>query len=153
MRVIERTIEHPKDEGVILEYVNWTKDFEEIKEYVKRKGDTIIGYTQRGDSVSIRIEDILYYETVDGNAFAYTAEQVYKLDGRLYQVEEAVKRSYICRASKAMLVNMDKIELVRTALNGRLYAKMENGEEILVTRKYAKEVEDYFMREEDNEGV
>ena len=153
MRVIERTIEHPKDEGVILEYVNWTKDFEEIKEYVKRKGDTIIGYTQRGDSVSIRIEDILYYATVDGNAFAYTAEQVYKLDGRLYQVEEAVKRSYICRASKAMLVNMDKIESVRTALNGRLYAKMENGEEILVTRKYAKEVEDYFVREEDNEGV
>ena len=37
MRVIERTIEHPKDEGVILEYVNWTKDFAEIKEYVKRK--------------------------------------------------------------------------------------------------------------------
>ena len=25
--------------------------------------------------------------------------------------------------------------------------------EILVTRKYAKEVEDYFVREEDNEGV
>ena len=65
MRVIERTIEHPKDEGVILEYVNWTKDFEEIKEYVKRKGDTNIGYTQRDDSVSIRSEDILYYETVD----------------------------------------------------------------------------------------
>ena len=44
MRVIERRIEHPKDEGVILEYVNWTKDFAEIKEYVKRKGDTITGY-------------------------------------------------------------------------------------------------------------
>ena len=67
MRVIERTIEHPEDEGVILEYVKLTKDFAEIKEYVKRKGDTITGYTQRGDSVSIRIEDILYYETVDGS--------------------------------------------------------------------------------------
>ena len=90
---------------------------------------------------------------MDGNAFAYTADELYKLNGRLYQVEEDVKRSYICRASKTMLVNMDKIESVRTALNGRLYAKMENGEEILVTRKYAKEVEDYFVREEDNEGV
>ena len=35
MRVIERTIEHPENEGVILEYVNWAKDFAEIKEYVK----------------------------------------------------------------------------------------------------------------------
>lgn len=153
MRVIERTIKDPADEGVILEYVKLTKDFAEIKEYVKHKGDTITGYTQRDDCVFIRIEDILYYETVDGNAFAYTAEQVYKLNGRLYQVEEAVKRSYICRASKAMLVNMDKIQSVRAALNGRLYAKMENGEEILITRKYAKKVEEYFMREADNEGV
>lgn len=33
------------------------------------------------------------------------------------------------------------------------YAKMENGEEILITRKYAKEIEDYFMKEDDNERV
>lgn len=153
MRVIERTIEHPEDEGVILEYVKLTKDFAEIKEYVKHKGDTIMGYTQDNVCVSIRIEDILYFETVDGNAFAYTADELYKLSGRLYQVEEDVKRSYICRASKTMLVNMDKIQSVRTALNGRLYAKMENGEEILITRKYAKEIEDYFMKEDDNERV
>ena len=153
MRVIERTIEHPEDEGVILEYVKLTKDFAEIKEYVKHKGDTIMGYTQDHACLSIRIEDILYFETVDGNAFAYTADELYKLNGRLYQVEEDVKRSYICRASKTMLVNMDKIESVRTALNGRLYAKMENGEEILITRKYAKEIEDDFMKEDDNERV
>lgn len=153
MRVIERMIQHPSQEGVILEYFKFTKDFAEIKEYVKHKGDTIMGYTQDNACVSIRIEDILYFETVDGNAFAYMADELYKLNGRLYQVEEDVKRSYICRASKTMLVNMDKIESVRTALNGRLYAKMENGEEILITRKYAKEVEDYFMKEDDNERV
>ena len=68
-------------------------------------------------------------------------------------VEEKVNKRNICRASKTMLVNVEHIISVRTALNGRLYARMENGEEILVTRKYAKEVEDYFVREEDNEGV
>ena len=36
-----------------------------------------------------------------------------------------------------MPVNVDRITSVRTALNGRLYAKMENGEEILITRRYA----------------
>ena len=41
-----------------------------------------------------------------------------------------------------MLVNVDHIISVRTALNGRLYARMENGEEILITRRYAKEMED-----------
>jgi len=34
-------------------------------------------------------------------------------------------------------VNLRKIQSVRTALNSRLYAKMPNGEEVLVSRKYA----------------
>lgn len=52
-----------------------------------------------------------------------------------------------------MLVNTDHIISVRTALNGRLYAKMENKEEILITRKYAKDVAQYFMEEEDDERI
>ena len=58
MRVIERMIQHPSQEGVILEYFKFTKDFAEIKEYVKHKGDTIMGYTQNNACVSIRIEDM-----------------------------------------------------------------------------------------------
>ena len=50
-----------------------------------------MGYTQDNACVSIRIEDILYFETVDGNAFAYTADELYKLSGRLYQVEDLEK--------------------------------------------------------------
>ena len=42
---------------------------------------------------------------------------------------------------------------MRTALNGRLYAKMENGEEVLITRKYAKEVAHYLMEEESDERI
>ena len=49
-----------------------------------------------------------------------------------------------------MLVNVEHIISVRTALNGRLYARMENGEEILITRRYAKEVEDCFMEDGDD---
>lgn len=154
MKIVERIIENSNDEGVILEYVTFTKDFAEIKEYVQHKGDTIIGYGEKKEWIPIRIEDILYYESVDGIVFAYTDSDVYKIKGKLYQVEEKIKRSYICRASKSMLVNMNCIESVRTALNGRLYAKMENKEEILITRKYAKMVANYFFREdEENERI
>ena len=59
----------------------------------------------------------------------------------------------ICRASKTMLVNVEHITSVRTALNGRLYARMENGEEILITRRYAKEIEDCFMEDDDDERI
>ena len=153
MRVTEKLVKNPEEEGAILEYIKLTKDFEEIKEYVQYKGNTLTGYKQTKEKVSVRIEDILYFETVDGLVFAYTVDSVYEMKGRLYQVEEKVKRRNICRASKTMLVNVEHISSVRTALNGRLYARMENGEEILITRRYAKEIENCFMEEDDDERI
>ena len=137
MRVTEKLVNSPEEEGVTLEYIRLTKDFEEIKEYVQHKGDTLTGYRQTKEKVSFRIEDVLYFETVDGLVFAYTVDSVYEIKGRLYQVEEKINKRNICRASKTMLVNVEHIISVRTALNGRLYAKMENGEEILITRRYS----------------
>ena len=153
MRVTEKLVKSPEEEGVTLAYIRLTKDFEEIKEYVQHKGDALTGYTQNKERVSVRVEDILYFETVDGRVFAYTVNSVYEIKGRLYQVEEKVSRRTICRASKTMLVNVEHITSVRTALNGRLYARMENGEEILITRRYAREIEDCFMEEDDDERI
>ena len=101
MRITEKLVNSPEEEGVTLEYIKLTKDFEEIKEY------------------------------------AYTVDCVYEIKGRLYQVEEKVNKRNIYRASKTMLVNVEHIISVRNALNGRLYARMENGEEILITRRYS----------------
>ena len=74
MRVTEKLVKSPDEEGVTLEYIRLTKDFEEIKEYVQHKGDTLTGYKQTKEKVSVRIEDILYFETVDGRVFAYENE-------------------------------------------------------------------------------
>ena len=153
MRVTEKVVNSPEEEGVTLEYVRLTKDFEEIKEYVRHKEDTLIGYKQTKEKASVRVEDIFYFETVDGMVFAYTVDSIYEIKGRLYQVEEKVNKKNICRASKTTLVNVEHIISVRTALNGRLYARMENGEEILITRRYAKEVEDCFMEDEADERI
>ena len=59
--------------------VNITKNFEEIKEYVQHKGETLIGYKQTKEKASVRVEDILYFETLDGRVFAYTVECVYEI--------------------------------------------------------------------------
>lgn len=43
MNITEREIDDPEKEGVILEYVNFTKEFAEIKEYVRSKGESYPG--------------------------------------------------------------------------------------------------------------
>lgn len=58
MRVTEKLVNSPEEEGVTLEYIRLTKDFEEIKEYVRHKGETLGGYKQTKEKVSVRIEDL-----------------------------------------------------------------------------------------------
>ena len=60
MRVTEKLVKSPEEEGVTLAYIRLTKDFEEIKEYVQHKGDTLTGYKKARERASVRIEDILY---------------------------------------------------------------------------------------------
>lgn len=125
MNIAEREIDDPEKEGVILEYVNFTKEFAEIKEYVRSKGESIRGYTEKKECVSIRTEDILYFEAVQNKVFAYTSNKFYEIKSRLYQLEEKITRKCMKRASKTTIVNADRIVSVRTALNGRLYVRME----------------------------
>lgn len=134
-QVLDRTLE-----GVTLSYVEFTKDFADIKEYVLRKGRTIPGTTGEKESVKIPLDDILYFEAVGELVFAYTQGNVYEIKQRLYQLEEKLLTEKFYRASKSMLVSIYRILSVRPALNGRLYAKMENGEDVLISRNYAKQI-------------
>lgn len=140
MKLIKKRVERPQEVAITISYMNWTERLEEIENYILGTNKHITGYGSNREMIPIRIEDILYFEAVGELVFAYTKEQVYEIKMRLYQIEESLKEDKMKRASKSILVNIRKIMSVRPALNGRLFAKMENDEEILISRQYAKEV-------------
>ncbi len=152
MRVRKQIVEDPSKEGVTLEYVSFTREFAEIRDYVLRKGESMTAYTQEREAVRIRIEDILYFEAVGELVFAYLETQIYEVKLRLYQIEDRLRGANILWASKSVLVNLEHILSVRPALNGRLYARMENGEDILISRNYAKQIARHIM-EDTNETI
>lgn len=152
MRLREKVVQDYEQEGVTLSYVEFTKEFQEIRDYVTHKGERITAYSEKNEAVSVRVEDILYFEAVGELVFAYLENRMYEVKLRLYQVEEKIKMESIMRASKSVLLNLEHIVSVRPALNGRLYAKMENGEEVLISRKYAKQVAKYIMEDEEYGG-
>lgn len=142
MKLIRKQIDPIEEEAVILEYIEWTSEWENLSDYIEGKKRQIIGYGTKKEMYSIQLDDILYFEAVGDLVFAYTGDQVYEIKMRLYQVEDIVQQNGILRASKSFLVNVRKIEKVRSVLNGRFMAVMENGEEVLITRHYAREVMD-----------
>lgn len=140
MQFLKRKVQEKKDEAIILQYTSWTESLEDISNYILGKGKQITGYKENREMHQIKVADIFYFEAVGELVFAYTRNQVYEIKMRLYQVEENTRSDRMIRGSKSVIVNLKHIESVRPALNGRLYAKMENGEEILISRQYAKEV-------------
>lgn len=115
------------------------KDGEEHKSDIPADKNlkNIEAFGEHDCKVQLKLDEILYFEADAEQVFAYTADEIYQMKLRLYQVESISKTAGIIRASKSYLVNLNKIQSVRTALNSRLYAKMPNGEEVLFSRKYA----------------
>lgn len=147
MTVREQIVKDRAQEGVTLSYVEFTSEFEEIREYVLHKGEKLTVYAEGKEAVNIRVEDILYFEAVGEYVFAYLEEQMYEVKLRLYQVEEKLKTTSFLRASKSVLMNVNHIVSVRPALNGRFYAKMQNGEDVLISRNYAKQITKRIMED------
>ena len=121
----------------ILDVKNVTEAVVEQKEEKKDNTPKIEGFGDHDSRVKISLNEVLYFEADAEQVFAYTNEEIYNIKMRLYQVEEISQVAGIIRVSKSHLVNVKMIQSVRPALNSRLYAKMPNGEEILVSRKYA----------------
>jgi len=139
MQVLIRKILNKEDERVVIECVEMTKEFEDIKDYALTKGSVITGYIQ-DVAFQLNLYDVLYFEAVGEQVFAYTADELYSIKMRLYEVEALYQKLKFARCSKSFIINLTQIDSFRPALDSRLYAKMKNGEEIIVSRMYAKEL-------------
>ena len=81
-------------------------------------------------------KEILYFESVDDKVFAYTKDEVYETKSKLYMLEEELPADVFFRASKAVIVNIDKIDSLSPAFGGRFEAVLENGYKVIISRNY-----------------
>ena len=102
--------------------------------------EKIIGYGDHRDMYQLQMDDILYFEAVGERVFAYTAEQVYEVKKRLYQIEETAGRFDFIRASKSLLVNANRISSMASVAGSRGKIMMDTGEAVIASRMYYKPV-------------
>lgn len=86
-----------------------------------------------------KLDDIYYVESVDKKTFIYTKSECYQTKKRLYELEGELNMNFL-RCSKSMIVNIRKIKFVRSELNGRMCAQLLNGEAIVISRSYVKDL-------------
>ncbi len=126
------------EEELILRYIEKTPRVQRILEAIQGTELKLIG-KKGSDTVTLNPSDILYIESVDERIFAYTKGDVIRLDGTLYSIMEQLSDVRFFRCSKSMIINVEKVERLKSISSNRIDATMEGGEHILISRTYASD--------------
>lgn len=149
MKYTIRQITEGEDE-IIFKYRRMTPDIERILNFINGSNRKLSGW--KGKTLTlIDPNTILYIESVDGKVFAYTQEDVLQLDSPLNQLERLLTDINFFRCSKSMIVNINKVESLKSLPSNRIDASMCNGEHIMISRTYASDFRKRLKRGVDNE--
>lgn len=116
-----------------------SNEITEIVRFVKSRQGQLAGIIE-GSQYEIPVSDVFYIEGVDNRVFIYCEKQVYETRQKLYELEEVLKEKHFLRVSKSVLLNLMKIESIKSSLNSRFIALLQSGEQIIVSRKYVPEL-------------
>ncbi|WP_321003100.1 LytTR family DNA-binding domain-containing protein [Eisenbergiella porci] len=135
MRVTVERIGREKEEQVLIQCYEVTESIREIERFVKLRQEKLEGY-DADRMYCIPLSDVYYAEAVDNRLYIYTEKNVYELKMKLYAFEENYCSGEFFRCSRTAVVNLMRVSYLRPGLNGRLSARLTNGEDIIISRKY-----------------
>jgi len=101
--------------------------------------------------IFLRPEEVYYFENVDGVTFAYLKEKVARVGISLRDLAFSYEKRGFFRCSKSMVINIRKISYLKSEPGNRIRATMENGEQVMISRKYAKELRNILRGGEDED--
>ena len=137
MKYTIEQIRNGEDE-LILRYRRLNTEVEAVLQFMNAPAKKLIGIKNDIQAV-IDFADVLYAETVDRKTFIYTADDVFRTELTLSQLEEVLNTVNFFRCSKSMIINIDKISTLKSLASNRIDAALINGEHIIISRTYTSE--------------
>jgi len=125
------------DVEVVIKCPEATEEINRIASLLQGHGQKLNGIIDKSTHL-IDKHDIFYFESVDKQSFIYTENAVYETDLKLYEIEERLTEAGFFRNSKSQVLNIAKIKSLCPDFGGRIEAVMENGEILIVSRRYSK---------------
>ena len=135
MKVTIEKNEKYKEPEIIVRCDEIDGTLQDIISYIGIAGKNIIGQLE-GETFFIPLQEVFYFESVDNSVFIYTQEQVFKSTAKLYLLEEQLAETYFARISKNTILNLSKLQSVRSVKNARLEGTLLNGEKTVISRQY-----------------
>ena len=113
-------------------------EVEEVLAFMERHEKKLVGKID-GETIIFQPEEILYIEKVDEKTFAYTLEHVIQMDVSLSMAEMILDDERFFRCSKSMIINVNRVERLKSLPSNRIDATLQSGEHIIISRTYASD--------------
>jgi DNA-binding LytR/AlgR family response regulator len=116
-----------------------TAEVNRLKAHIENYAVRIKGEYEK-EAVYVDLKDILYFESVDSKTFIYTKERVLTAELRLYEIEKRLSEKNFFRCSKSVVVNIGKIVRLKPEISRNIIATLDNGEAVVISRRYVSEL-------------
>lgn len=126
------------DDELILNYKQINAEVEAVLAFMEKHQKKLVGKSE-GETIIFSPQEILYIEKVDEKTFACTMDKVIQLDVSLATAELILDEESCFRCSKSMIVNVNKVEKLKSMPSNRIDATLVSGEHIIISRTYASD--------------
>ena len=138
MKVDIRKVYSENEERAEIHAVTLTEEIQNAVDILENNKRSIPVINSE-ETIMCTLDRVYYFESVDKRTFVYTKDKCYETKYRLYELEEMIPYDFF-RCSKAMIINIKKIASVKAEFNARMRAVLLNGEEVIISRNYVKDL-------------
>ena len=129
------------DVTVVIHAPARTEEVERLLAVLSERETGLLGF--RGtEAVMLAPETILRFYGEDKEVRAQTAEGVYTVRHRLYELEERLDRQQFVRISHSEIVNLRQVTGLDLGLTGTIRMTLTGGVTTYVSRRYVKKIKE-----------
>lgn len=133
-------------EEIIVRYKEMTNELSSILSLIRNQEKKIIGLLNE-EKYLLSPEEIYYVESVDNIVFIYTYDEVYRTLYSLNELENQYGKKGFFRCNKSAIINVYQIASLKSEVGNRIDATLNNGEHIIISRRYSKELRALLMND------
>lgn len=138
MKILKHKEPDLKENRVELYYNEIDAETEKILKYFGSYDKVLTGRNET-ETKMISPSEIYYCEIVDRRCYCYLNNSVWRVDSTLQMLLDQFCSTGFVRISKSMIVNVYKIDRLKTNINMRIDIVLENGETVILNRAYRKQ--------------
>ena len=102
----------------------------------------LLGFRADGTAVPLDLDNVLRFYGEDKDVRAQTAEAVYTVRERLYELERRLEGRQFVRISHSEIVNLKRVTDLDLSLTGTIRMTLTGGVTVYVSRRYVKKMKE-----------